>query len=215
MVAASLASSLIMAAVSPVLADRYCDVPAGYYRIVDPAGGTEVSLYADPSAQSQFLGTVHRGDIVFSEGIRTPRDNVTWQQVRLAQTKAWIPSRHLWRALPMTLAKTDLPAVGWCGDFAPLWSVSWTTRNFRVSLFPETHVFTTLALQSGMSPGTTIVNASSPDGAMTLVYSDAICRDQNGEVTGWGTAYLILNRNGNQRLYTGCCVADTAAFVKR
>ncbi len=117
-------------------ADRTCDVPAGYYRLVDLEEAGVVEFRDRASHASRLLGALSAGDLVESDGTRAPDGGTTWQRVRVEQTVGWIPARNLWRTLPMTVEKTGLPVAGWCGGFAPLWSMSWNGKMLRLSLFP-------------------------------------------------------------------------------
>ena len=100
-------------------ASSSCAVPAGYYRVVDLGAGEAVQLRAKPSHSSVLMGTLGIDDVVFSDGTRDQGSVLTWQRVRQNQVEGWVEASRLWRALPLTLAKTDLPAAGYCGASSP------------------------------------------------------------------------------------------------
>jgi hypothetical protein len=154
-------------------------------------------------------------DIVFSNGGRVISDDVTWQSVNVLQSQAWIPARNLWRALPLTTGDTEIPVAGRCGDYQPLWSVSWSGHDFRLSLYPGKHLMSRTNIQDGMKQGTVLVDGASGNASMTLVYSDEICMDPQGTVLGIGRASVIVRDGSSERLFTGCCEPAAEAFIKR
>jgi hypothetical protein len=192
-----------------------CEVPAGYYRIANTGRGLAIAMRGAPSQMSQPLNDLHKGEVVFSDGLRVMGDNVTWQRVKVAQTVGWIQAANLWRALPLTLGKTEVPVAGRCGDHAPLWSLRWTADSLRLSLFPDRYEVPLERVESGMAPGTALVSGSTGDATITFVYTSEACRSALGEATGFGTAHVILRQGGRERLYSGCCSADATAFVRR
>ncbi len=60
-----------------------------------------------------------------SDGTRDQGSFLTWQLIRQNQVEGWVEASRLWRALPLTLAKTDLPAAGYCGASSPPWGLRW------------------------------------------------------------------------------------------
>jgi hypothetical protein len=194
----------------------FCEaVPAGYYRVVNSGAGKTVQLKAKPSDGSTLMGTLENDEVVFSDGTRDRDSFLTWQRIRQNQVEGWVEARHLWRALPMTLAKTDLPAAGYCGASSPPWGLRWDYHSVRMSLFPGKHEFAVQSVQSGVSPGSVLVTGSAPEGAMSFVYSDEICHGAGNATVGWGTAYVVIRQNGAERLYKGCCNAFRIAFTNR
>jgi Bacterial SH3 domain len=192
-----------------------CDVPAGYYRVVDFGTGEAIQLRAKPSHSSMLMGTLNNDEVVFSDGTRDEGSYLTWQRIRQNQVEGWVAARHLWRALPMTLAKTDLPAVGYCGASSPPWGLRWDDHSVRMSLFPGKHEFAVQSVQSGVSPGSVLVTGSAPEAAMTFVYSDEICHGAGNATVSWGSAYIVIRQNGEERLYKGCCNPLRTAFTNR
>ncbi len=191
------------------------DVPVGYYRVVDFGTGETVQLRADPSHSSKLMGTLNIDDVVFSDGTRHIRNDLTWQRVRRNQFEGWVEASHLWRTSPMTLAKTNLPAAGSCGASSPPWGLRWDYHSVRMSLFPENHEFIVHSVQPGVSPGTVLVNGSDPEAAMTFVYSDEICHGEGNTTLSWGSAYILIRGNGAEKLYKGCCNALRTAFTNK
>jgi len=191
------------------------DVPVGYYRVVDFGTGEAVQLWAKPSHSSMLIGTLNNDDVVFSDGTRRMANDLTWQRIRQNQVEGWVKASHLWRALPMTLAKTDLPAAGYCGASSPPWGLRWDDHSVRMSLFPEKHEFAVQSVQSGVSPGAVLVTGSAPEAAVSFVYSDEICRSADNATVSWGSAYIVIRQNGVERLYKGCCNPLRIAFTNR
>ena len=70
-VMASLSGSLVLL-VAPAWADRQCNVPAGYYRLVDPEDDGVIEFRELPSHQSHLLAALEAGEIVQSDGTRSP-----------------------------------------------------------------------------------------------------------------------------------------------
>ena len=200
---------------TPSFADRSCDVPAGYYRVVDFGTGEAVQLRAKPSHSSMLMGTLNNDEVVFSDGKRDRGSDFAWQRIRQNQVEGWVEASHLWRALPLTLAKTDLPAAGSCGASSPAWGLRWDDHSVRMSLFPEKHEFTVQTVQPGVSPGSVLVSGSAPEGTMSFVYSDEICHGEGNATMSWGTAYIVIRQNGAERLYKGCCNPLRIAFTNR
>lgn len=193
-----------------------CNVPAGYYRIVDLEGAGTVSLHADHSDRSQVLGTLHAGDIVFSDGTRGDRGDRIWQRIKPLQTTGWVQARNLHRALPLTLGKTDIPVSGWCGAFSPLWSIRWEGDAMTLSLYPGRHDMSVTSAEAGAHDGSGFVRAHDEQVSMTLIYSDEACRSETGAVEGWGKAQVLVRRAGGaEQLFTGCCKTAESAFVRR
>ena len=192
-----------------------CNVPPGYYRIVNPAAKEAVQLRAEPSQSSMFMGVLGNDEVVFSDGTRNQGQGVTWQRIRQDQVEGWVEASHLWRALPITLAKTDLPVAGSCGATSPPWGLRWDEHSVRMSLFPEKHEFTVQSVQAGVSPGSVLVTGLAPNASLSFVYSDEICHGVGNSSVGWGSAYIVLSQNGVQRLYKGCCNALRTAFTNR
>ena len=208
----------IGASATAALADRQCNVPAGYYRLVDVEADGVVEFRQSPSHRSKLLAALAAGDIVQSDGTRSPDKlsmDTTWQLVTILQTTGWVPARKLWRTLPLTIEKSDIPAAGRCGDTAPVWSLSWSGDRIRLSLYPgrfELPIQTVTV--SGNNAGT-VVSGGAPGISYRLVYDGSICRNADGEMIGIGKASLIVDRDGQEQLYTGCCSAAPAAFASR
>jgi hypothetical protein len=200
---------------APGHAASACAFPAGYYRVVESGTGEAVQLRAKPSNSSTLLGTLENDDVVFSDGTRDQGNNLTWQLVRQNQVEGWVEARRLWRALPMTLAKTDLPAAGYCGASSPPWGLRWDGHSVRMSLFPEKHEFAVQSVQSGVSPGSVLVTGSAPDATVSFVYSDEICQSADKATVSWGAAHIVIRQNGVDRLYKGCCNPLRIAFTNR
>ncbi len=192
-----------------------CAVPAGYYRVVDFGTGDAVQLREKPSHSSALMGTLEKDEVVFSDGTRDQGSFLTWQRIRQNQVEGWVEARQLWRALPMTLAKTDLPAAGYCGASSPPWGMRWNGHSVLMSLFPGKHEFAVQSVQSGVSPGSVLVTGSAPEAAITFVYSDEICHGEGNATVGWGAAYIVVREKGAERLYKGCCNALRTAFTNR
>lgn len=192
-----------------------CDVPAGYYRVVTSSTGNAVQLRAMPSHSADLMGTLENDEIVFSDGSRNQSKSLTWQRIRQNQVEGWVEANHLWRALPLTLAKTELPAAGYCGASSPPWGMRWDDQSVRMSLFPEKHEFIVQSVQSGVSPGLVLVSGSAPEAALSFVYSDEICHGVGNSTVSWGSAYIVLRQNGVEKLYKGCCNALRIAFTNR
>lgn len=192
-----------------------CAVPAGYYRVVDFGSGEAVQLRAKPSHTSALMGTLDRDEVVFSDGARDQGSFLTWQRIRQNQVEGWVEASHLWRALPLTLAKTELPAAGYCGASSPPWGLRWDEHSVRMSLFPEKHEFAVQSVQPGVSPGSVLVTGSAPEAALSFVYSDEICHGAGDTTVSWGAAYIVIRRNGVDRLYKGCCNPLRIAFTNR
>jgi hypothetical protein len=192
-----------------------CAVPPGYYRVVDFGTGEAVQLREKPSHSSMLMGTLNNDDVVFSDGTRDQGSYHTWQRIRQNQVEGWVEASHLWRALPMTLAKTDLPAAGYCGASSPPWGLRWDDRSVRMSLFPGNHEFAVQSVKSGVSPGSVLVSGSAPEAAMSFVYSDEICHGVGNATVSWGSAYIVIRQDGEERLYKGCCNALRIAFTNR
>ena len=192
-----------------------CNVPAGYYRVVNTGTEEAVQLRATPSHNAMLMGMLANDDVVFSDGTRDRRNDFTWQRIRQNQVEGWVEASRLWRALPMTLAKTDLPAAGYCGASSPPWGLRWDDHSVRISLFPEKLEFIVQSVQSGVSPGSVLVTGSAPEAAMSFVYSDEICSGAGNATVGWGSAYIVIRQNGVEKLYKGCCNALRIAFTNR
>jgi len=192
-----------------------CNVPAGYYRVVDFGTGEAVQLRAKPSHSSMLMGTLDNDEVVFSDGTREQGSDLTWQRIQQNQVEGWIAARHLWRALPMTLAKTDLPAAGYCGASSPPWGLRWDDHSVRMSLFPGKHEFAVQSVQSGVSPGSVLVTGSAPEAALSFVYSDEICHGAGNATVSWGSAYIVIRQDGVEKLYKGCCNPLRIAFTNR
>ena len=84
-----------------------------------------------------------------------------------------------------------------------------------MSLFPENHEFIVQSVQAGVSPGTVLVSGSDPEAAMTFVYSDEICHGEGNTTLSGGSAYIVIRKNGVERLYKGCCDALRIAFTNK
>lgn len=205
---------LLLAVAAPAFADRQCAVPAGYYRVVNVEAQRPVPMFSATTSEATLLATLQLGDIVLSDGTRGRAQDRTWQRVTLAQTEGWVEARHLWRTLPMTLQHSELPAAGWCSAFAPLWSVHWNEGMARLALYPGRYDLPVKSVQYGASQGSAMLVASSQQVSLTLVYGDGVCRSPNGVVQGLGSAYAIVRRGGTEQLFSGCCQALTASFVK-
>ena len=199
---------------TPSQADS-CAVPAGYYRVVDFGTGEAVQLRAKPSHSSMLMGTLDNDQVVFSDGTRDRGKDLTWQRIRQSQVEGWVEASHLWRTLPLTLAKTVLPAAGSCGASSPPWGLRWDNHSVRMTLFPGSHDFAVQSVQQGVSPGTVLVSGADPEAAITFVYSDEICRGEGNATLSWGSAYIVIRQNGVERLYKGCCDALRIAFTNR
>jgi len=196
-------------------ASSSCAVPAGYYRVVGSGPGEAVQLRAKPSRSSAPMGTLGIDDVVFSDGTRDYDSFRTWQRIRQNQVEGWVEARSLWRALPMTLAKTDLPATGYCGATSPPWGLRWDDRSVRMSLFPGKHEFEIQSVKPGVSPGSALVTASAAEAAVSFVYSDEICHGTDNATVSWGSAYIVIREGGVERLYKGCCNPLRIAFTNR
>ena len=214
---AVLASSAFLPLPSAAAPDEFgrCVVPAGYYRIATTAEGSDLHLRAKPQLEAERIDELQRSDIVFSDGSRTVHDDVTWQKIKILQTETWAKAGALWRALPLTLDETELPVIGSCGDFRPLWMMSWSGHDFNMLLYPGSHAITGASVRSGQKPGTVLVSASRDGAAMTMVYSDEFCSDPQGKAIGWGRASLIVRDASGERLFTGCCETSVGAFARR
>lgn len=200
---------------APGHAASSCAVPGGYYRVVDFGSGVAVQLREKPSHTSMLMGTLENDEVVFSDGTRDQGSSLTWQRIRQNQVEGWVEARHLWRALPLTLAKTELPAAGYCGASSPPWGLRWDDHSLRISLFPEKHEFAVQSVQSGVSPGSVLVTGSAPEAAVSFVYSDEICYGAGNATVSWGSAYIVIRRNGAEKLYKGCCIPLRTAFTNR
>ena len=196
-------------------ASSSCAVPAGYYRVVGSGAGEAVQLRAKPSHSSALMGTLGIDDVVFSDGTRDQGSFLTWQLIRQNQVEGWVEASRLWRALPLTLAKTDLPAAGYCGASSPPWGLRWDDHSVRLSLFPEKHAFAVRSVQSGVSPGSVLVTGSAPEAAVSFVYSDEICHSADNATVSWGSAYVVIREHGVEKLYKGCCNPLRIAFTNR
>jgi hypothetical protein len=192
-----------------------CPVPAGYYRVVDFGTGEALQLRAKPSHSSMLMGALNNDEVVFSDGTRDHGSYLTWQRIRQNQVEGWVEARHLWRALPMTLAKTDLPAAGYCGASSPPWGLRWDDHSVRMSLFPGKYEFAVQSVKSGVSPGSVLVTGSAPEAAMSFVYSDEICHGAGNATVSWGSAYIVIRQGGVEKLYKGCCNPLRIAFTNR
>ena len=125
----------------------------------------------------------------------------------IQQTVGWVPARKMWRALPMTVEKSEAPVICRCGDSSPLWSVSWTTDKMRLSFFPGRYDVTIQSVTASGNASGALVSGSGPGISYRLIYDDDVCRNSVGEMIGLGKASLIVDREGKVELFTGCCVA--------
>ena len=135
---------LCLAHPTPARAELDCNVPAGYYQVVNLDSTGPVAFYSDPSSSSTLLGELQPGDVVQSDGTRGQHEDRAWQRVKVLQTDGWVMARHLWRTLPKTLAKTELPLAGHCGAYQPLWSMRWDEHKVSMSLYPGRYDFDVL-----------------------------------------------------------------------
>ena len=190
-------------------------VPAGYYRVVDFGTGESVPLREKPSHSSTLMSTLENDEVVFSDGTRDQTSFLMWQRIRQNQVEGWVEASRLWRALPMTLAKTNLPAAGYCGASSPPWGLRWDDHSVRMSLFPGKHEFAVQSVQPGVSPGTVLVTGSAPEAAVSFVYSEEICHGAGNATVSWGAAYIVIRQDGVERLYKGCCNPLRIAFTNR
>jgi hypothetical protein len=200
---------------TPVQAERSCNVPAGYYRVVDPELEGALRLHEQPSLSSPVLAEIAKGDIVQSDGTRAQGDSFAWQEVKVMQTTGWIKARNLWRTLPLTHEQTEFPTAGWCGDFAPLWSMRWDHERLRLSLFPGRFDLPLTRVGAGASLGSALIAGEGEGVSYRIVFDDRICRNADGHMQGLGAAHLIITRDGREELYSGCCAAAPEAFSKR
>src|SRR3954464_12247162 len=74
--AAVLAFSVLLPA-PPAWAERQCNVPAGYYRLVDKEDDGAIEFRQMPSHRSKLLAALSAGEIVQSDGSRSPDENNT------------------------------------------------------------------------------------------------------------------------------------------
>lgn len=199
----------------PALAERQCNVPAGYYRVVDVENDGAVEFRAEPSHRSRLLAALGAGEIVQSDGTRSPGGDTTWQQVTILQTTGWVPARKLWRTVPRTLDASLVPATGRCGDSQPLWSMSWDKAKVRLSLFPGRYDAGIGKVTTSGNFSGTLVSGSGAGMSYRFIYDDDVCRNPGGEMVGMGRVHLIVSRGGGEQLYTGCCTALPEAFAKR
>lgn len=206
---------LALAAAPPALAERTCDVPAGYYRVVNLTGTEPIEMRATPSPNGDLLGLLAPGDIIESDGRRGQHFDRAWQHVRLLQTEGWVPASNLWRALPQTQDNTEFPVAGWCGATDPIWSLKWDKESARIALFPERHTLALSTVQAGTNPGAALVSGNAADAEVKVVYSSGVCRNPLGQMRGLGSVQVILSQNGAERLFSGCCSVDPSAFPKR
>jgi hypothetical protein len=201
--------------VLPAQAERQCNVPAGYYRIVNLEEAAAVELHAEASPGSHVLGMVRPGDIVQSDGTRGVGEGSTWQRVKIFQTEGWILARHLWRTLPLSLDEAEFPLAGWCGSHEPSWSLLWSGRELQMSTFPERYKVELSSAQPGVGTGVALVFGEAAGVSMTIIYKDEVCRDQRGVMSGLGSVYVLLASQGTQQVYSGCCSAALSAFSSR
>jgi hypothetical protein len=193
----------------------HCTLPAGYYRVAPSAETVDLHLRSDPRLESQVIGNLQHSDIVFSDGSREIGDDVTWQRVKFPLGEGWARARSLWRTLPLTLDRSAVPVAGRCGDYDPLWSLSWHGRELRLWLFPGKFEMQAAGVLDGAKPGTALMNADAADASMTFIYTDGLCTDPQGNALGWGVANVIIRDGRGERLYSGCCETAPEAFVKR
>ena len=212
---AALATVLFLGFASSAWAERQCDVPAGYYRIVNLEGTLPVELHAAASEDADVLERVHVGDIVQSDGIRDVSGGMTWQHVKIIQTEGWILARHLWRTLPLSLDRAVLPEAGWCGSYDPSWGLLWTGHELQMSAYPEKYQVRLRPAQSVAGTGVALLAGTAPGVSFTIIYKDEICRDQAGVMNGLGSVYVLIDSGGRRQLYSGCCSAAASAFAKR
>jgi hypothetical protein len=206
---------VVAAAPRAALAERQCNVPAGYYRLVDLEDAGVVEFRETATHHSRLLSPLQAGEIVESDGTRAQGGGTVWQQVKILQTAGWVPARNLWRALPMTLGRSEFPVSGWCGSSEPLWSMSWNGAKLRLSLFPGRYDTDVENVQPGSSQRETLIAGKTAYVSYRVVYSDDVCRSVDGEMLGLGRAYVIVTRNGQEQLYSGCCNIASASFPKR
>ena len=143
------------------------------------------------------------------------RGDTTWQKVKIMQTEGWVPARKLWRALPLTLEKSAFPAAGWCGDSSPLWSMSWDGKMVRLSLYPGRFETAVHSVKTSGNFADTLISGSAPGMSYNVIYSDDVCRGPDGAMLGLGRASLIVSRDGDQQIYSGCCTTSASAFSSR
>ena len=191
-----------------------CNVPAGYYRLVDVESDGAIEFRQHPTHRSPLLSALEVGGVVESDGTRSPGDT-TWQKVKIMRTEGWVPARKLWRALPLTLEKSAFPAAGWCGDSSPLWSMTWDGKRVRFSLYPGRFETAVHSVKTSGNSASTLVSGSAPGMSYNVIYSEDVCRDLKGGMLGLGRAHLIVSRNGEQEIYSGCCTISASAFSSR
>lgn len=200
------------------LADRQCNVPAGYYRLVDREQDGVIEFRQMPRRGSKLLAALQAGDIIQSDGVRSPDaagSGTTWQQVTILQTTGWVPARKLWRALPLTLEQSEVPVTGHCGDTGPVWSMSWNAGRMRISLFPGRYELPIQAVTVSGNFASALVTGSAPGISFRFLYDGDVCRNAGGEMMGIGKAQLIVDRDGREWLYSGCCSAALQSFPVR
>ena len=191
-----------------------CNVSAGYYRLVDVENDGAIEFRQQPTHRSALLSALEAGGIVESDGTRN-RGNTSWQKVKILRTEGWVPASKLWRALPLTLEKSAFPAAGWCGDSSPLWSMTWDGKRVRFSLYPGRFETAVHSVKTSGNSASTLVSGSAPGMSYNVIYSEDVCRDINGAMLGLGRAHLIVSRNGEQEIYSGCCTISASAFSNR
>jgi hypothetical protein len=191
------------------------NVSPGYYRAVSSGADEAMQIRAEPYRDSMLLGVLNDDDVIFSDGTREYRNDLNWQRIRQSQLEGWVEARHLRRALPKTLEKTDLPMAGTCGASLPPWALIWDDNSVHLSLYPEKYKFTLQSIQAGVSPGSVLVTGSAPQAAMSFVYGDEVCHGEGNAARSWGSAYILIRQNGGVRLYKGCCNASRTAFPNR
>ena len=210
-----IATLLAWALVSPAHAERQCNVPAGYYRLINLDGKFPIEFHAEASPQSKIISTLHPGEIVQSDGTRGVGEGNTWQRVKIFQTEGWILARHLWRTLPLSLDKADFPIAGWCGSYEPGWSLLWNGRELQMSTSSGRYKVGLSSAQPGVSSGVSLVSGGAAGVFMTIIYKDEVCRDQRGVMSGLGSVYVLVTRQGRQEVYSGCCSAAVSSFSSR
>jgi hypothetical protein len=93
--------------------------------------------------------------------------------------------------------------------------MSWNGAKLRLSFFPGRYDTDVKHIQPGGSQGETLIAGKAADVSYRVVYSGDVCRSVDGEMLGLGRAYVIVTRNGQEQLYSGCCNVAPTSFPKR
>lgn len=199
---------LVLSLFWPVLVGSNEISNARYYQLTGLAEGEVLNVRSGPSTEYDIIGKLKMNNDAFEILERDPEHE--WGRILWQDREGWVFLEYVQQVSPDMVPASNIPIKLHCSGAEPYWDytvTSTTEVSFKI-LFDDFEANTTIesVLESANSANIpTALVATGKDLKLTAVLDPQQCQDGTTQrLFGWSID-LLVERDNNKQLYSGCC----------